>query len=299
MSDEKSNGTINLRGFKTAEKWAVIGVVGNILLTAAKFAAGILGRSSAMVADAVHSASDIFASFFVFISLKIAKIPADKNHPYGHYKAEVISTIIVALLLWIAGLQIVKTSFLIIKRGNLESPGYIALYAAILSIVVKELMYRFTYRVGVKINSPSTMANALDHRSDAFSSIATFIGIGGAKLGFPILDPIAGIIVSLFIFNMGYEILVGAVKQIMDENVDDGKVNKIMEETLSINGVLGTHDIRVRQSGSVYLVDMHIVVENAITIKAAHDIYEKVRDRIYEKIENIGDIRIHVDPKKE
>jgi len=98
---------------------------------------------------------------------------------------------------------------------------------------------------------------------------------------------------------MGYEILVGAVKQIMDENVDDGKVNKIMEETLSINGVLGTHDIRVRQSGSVYLVDMHIVVENAITIKAAHDIYEKVRDRIYEKIENIGDIRIHVDPKKE
>jgi cation diffusion facilitator family transporter len=290
-----SNDNNNQLGIKSAEKWAVIGVVGNLILTVIKFAAGIFGRSSAMVADAIHSASDIFASLFVFISLKIAKKPADESHPYGHHKAEVISTIIVAILLWGAGIQIVRTAIAVASSGNLETPKNIALYAAILSIIVKELMYRFTYRVGVRTNSPSTKANALDHRSDAYSSVATLIGITGAKMGYPILDPIAGIVVSLFIFKIGAEIVFHAVKQIMDANVDNEKIDIIKNISQSVEGVIEAHDVRVRQSGSVYLVDMHIVVESDITIKAAHDISEIARVEIINTLDNISEVMIHLD----
>lgn len=290
MNNEKANH------FKIAEKWAVIGVVGNILLSIVKFGAGILGNSSAMIADAIHSASDIFASFFVYIGLKIAQKPADENHPYGHHKAEVVTTLIVGVMLWIAGYEIVKSAVGIIRTGSFEVPKTIALVAAILSIVVKELMYRFTYRAGVEINSPSTIANAMDHRSDAFSSVATLIGVGGAMLGFSILDPLAGIVVSLFIFKMGYEIICEAVKQIMDENAEDEKLDDVTDLSLGVEGVLATHGVRIRRSGSVYLVDMDIVVESSITIKEAHDICEKVRDTIFTNLEKINEVRVHIDP---
>ncbi len=280
---------------KKVEKWAIIGVSGNLILTIIKFLAGILGRSNAMIADAIHSASDSFASLFVFISLKIAKKPADKNHPYGHYKAEVISTMIVGVMLWIAGYEIIKTSFALVTSEVLEPPKNIALYAALLSIAVKILMYRYTCKAGVQANSPATIANALDHRSDALSSIATFIGISGAKLGFPILDPIAGMVVSVFIFKMGYKIIVNAVKQIMEENIDDEKLDNIRGEALSVEGVRGTHDIRGRQSGAIYMIDMHIEVDRQITIEKAHTISESVRKKILKRIDNIGDITIHID----
>lgn len=285
-------------GFKIAEKWATIGIFGNLFLSVLKFAAGILGNSSAMIADAIHSASDVFASFFVYIGLRIAKKPADENHPYGHHKAEVITTMIVGLMLMIAGYEIIKTALNVIKIGNLEIPKSIALYAAVLSIATKEIMYRYTYAAGVKINSPSTIANAKDHRSDAFSSVATLIGIGGAKLGFPIFDPVAGIIVSLFIFKMGYEIIAEAVKQIMDENVDVDMLIRVADIALNVDGVMETHDIRIRQSGSVYLVDMDIVVESNITIAEAHDICEVVRYKIFDDIDNVNEVRVHIDPLK-
>lgn len=283
-------------GFKKAEKWAVIGVVGNLLLTVLKFYAGIVGRSSAMVADAIHSGSDILASLFVYVGLLVSKKPADDEHPYGHYKAEVITTLIVGVMLWLAGIEIVKTAIKTIQSGEISSPHYIALIAAVISILVKEIMYRLTYRVGLEINSPSTIANALDHRSDAFSSIATFIGIGGALLGFPILDPIAGMVVSLFIFRMGYEIIIEAVKQIMDENVDQEKLAKVKEITHSVCGVVDSHEIRMRRNGSVFMVDMDIVVDNKITIEQAHDICEIVRKKLFECNERIEEVRVHIDP---
>ena len=150
--------------FKTAERWAVIGIVGNIILTAFKAFAGIVGGSSAMVADAMHSASDIAASAVVYISLKIAKKPADEDHPYGHGKAEAISSAIVGLMLVAAGFGIIKTAYGTISSGSTQTPGIVALYAAVISIVSKEAMYRLTYKVGKRINSPSTIANAMDHR---------------------------------------------------------------------------------------------------------------------------------------
>jgi len=284
------------KGFKKAEKWAMIGVVGNALLTLVKFYAGIVGRSSAMVADAIHSASDIVASLFVYVGLLISKKPADDEHPYGHYKAEVITTLIVGTMLWIAGMEIIKTAVNTIRSGELSAPHNIALIAAVLSIIVKWIMYRLTYNVGVELNSPSTIANAMDHRSDAYSSIATLIGIGGAIFGFPILDPIAGIVVSLFIFKMGYDIIVDAVRQIMDENVDKEKLNRVKEVTNAVEGVVDSHGIRMRQYGSVYMIDMDIVVDKAISIEEAHSICEVVREKLFKCNERIEEVRVHIDP---
>jgi cation diffusion facilitator family transporter len=282
--------------FKIAEKWAVIGMVGNILLSILKFAAGILGNSSAMIADAIHSASDIVASFFVYIGIKISKKPADEGHPYGHFKAEVVTTLIVGVMLWMAGVEIIKTAIETIRSGDIQTPGMIALVAAVISIGVKEIMYRFTYKAGKEINSPSTIANAMDHRSDAYSSVATLIGIGAARMGFPIMDPIAGIVVSLFIFRMGYEIVVEAVKQIMDENVGDDMIEEVRTLSANVEGVVDTHDIRIRQSGSVYLIDMDIVVDGNITMKMAHDICDDVRADLQNKMDRIEEVRVHIDP---
>ncbi|MGE5633309.1 MAG: cation diffusion facilitator family transporter [Caulobacteraceae bacterium] len=282
--------------FKTAEKWAIFGVVGNLILTTFKAYAGIVGGSSAMVADAIHSASDIIASAVVYVSLKIAKKPADEEHPFGHGKAEAISTSIVGLMLIAAGIQIIRTAYHSISAGSVQAPGIIALIAAVVSIVVKEGMYRVTYRAGKRINSPSTIANALDHRSDAFSSIATFIGIGGAILGYPVMDPIAGAIVALFILNMGYGIVKDAVNQIMDKSPDKNKVNMIKEAVLNTPGVEDTHDIRVRQSGPFYLVDLDICVDKNISLDKAHEIGDVTRSNVFKAVDKIFEVRVHIDP---
>ncbi len=284
------------KDFHVAEHWAKIGIIGNILLTTVKAAAGIFGNSTAMVADAIHSASDILASAAVFVSLRIAKQPADKSHPYGHGKAEALCTFIVGMLLVLAGLQIFRSGFLSIRRGGIETPGIIALYAAILSITTKEIMYRLTMQVGKRINSPSTMANALDHRSDAFSSIATLIGISGARLGFPVLDPIAGMVVSLFILKMGIDIIKDGTRQIMDSSVSEDWVGDIHTIASSVRGVKDAHWIRTRQSGMHYLVDLDIIVDKDLALADAHAIADQVRDRIMSELDKIYEVRVHVDP---
>jgi cation diffusion facilitator family transporter len=267
------------------------------ILTVFKAFAGIVGGSSAMVADATHSASDIVASAVVYISLKIAKKPADEEHPFGHGKAEAVSTLIVGLMLIAAGIEIIRTAYISISSGSIHAPGIIALYAAALSIVVKEAMYRFTYKVGKRINSPSTIANAMDHRSDAFSSIATFVGIGGAILGYPIMDPLAGATVALFILKMGYDIIIEAVNQIMDKSPKKDKIALIKEAILNTPGVESAHDIRVRQSGPFYLVDLDICVDKNLSLDKAHKIGDVTRNNVYKAIDKILEVRVHIDPQ--
>lgn len=284
------------KDFQTARYWAVVGFAGNFGLTVLKGWAGIVSNSGAMVADAVHSASDIFASLFVYISLKIAQKPADKEHPYGHGRAEVISTLVVVGMLVAAGFEIIRTAITTIRHGCLQAPGNLAVYAAILSIVVNELMYQFTYRAGVKTNSPSTIANAMDNRSDAFSSIAALIGIIGAKLKYPVLDPVAGIVVALFIFKMSYNIVMDAVGQIMDESPGEKKIQEVENLALTVKGVKSLHGIRVRRSGAFFLVDLDIVVDPKITVEMAHDIGESVREIIRVQMDKVSEVRVHIDP---
>lgn len=288
--------TLKDKDFQTARYWAVVCFAGNFGLAVLKGWAGLVSNSSAMVADAVHSASDILASIFVYISLKIAQRPADKEHPYGHGRAEVISTLVVVGMLLAAGVEIIRTAITTIRHGCLHGPGNLAIYAAILSIVVNELMYQFTYRAGVKTNSPSTIANAMDNRSDAFSSIAALIGIIGAKLKYPVLDPVAGIVVALFIFKMSYGIAMDAVGQIMDESVGEAKNQEVKMLALTVNGVKNVHGIRVRRSGACFLVDLDIVVDPKITVQMAHDIGESVREMIRVHMDKVNDVRVHIDP---
>lgn len=282
--------------FKIAENWAIFGAVGNVILTAFKAFAGIAGGSSAMIADAIHSASDIISSAVVFVSLKVAKMPPDDQHPYGHGKAEALSTLIVGLMLLAAGLEIIWSAFSTIKNGEIGTPGTIALIAAIVSILVKESMFRFTYAAGVRTNSPSTIANAYHHRSDAFSSVATLVGVGGAILGFPILDPLAGGIVALFILKMGYDILFSAIHQVMDGSPDQEQECIIKEAILNTPGVESAHSIRVRQSGPFYLVDLAICVDRKLNVDHAHEISEIVQENVLKSMNKIIEVRIHIDP---
>jgi cation diffusion facilitator family transporter len=284
------------KDFQTARFWAVVGFAGNFGLAVIKGWAGIVSNSGAMIADAVHSASDIFASMFIYISLKIAQKPADKEHPYGHGRAEVVSTLVVVGMLVAAGVEIIRAAITTIRDGCLHAPGDLAVYAAIVSIVVNELMFQFMYRAGVKTNSPSTIANAMDNRSDAFSSIAALIGIIGAKLKYPVLDPVAGIVVALFIFKMSYSIAMDAVGQIMDESVGENKIQEVKRLALTVNGVKNVHGIRVRRSGAAFLVDMDIVVDPKITVEMAHDIGEAVREMIRVHMDRVSQVRVHIDP---
>jgi cation diffusion facilitator family transporter len=281
---------------KTTEKWIKIGIFANIALAIVKGWAGLVSNSSAMIADAMNSTSDIVSSVFIFVSLKIAKKPPDKKHPYGHYKVEVIASMVIGLMLGMLAYQVVSTGIRIILRGNYSTPGSTALYVAVLSIIVKEVLYRFTYKAGIESNSPATIANAKDHRSDVLATSATFLGILGARMGYPILDPLAGIIISGFIAKMAFEILMEATGQIMDESADENKIKEIEEIAEGVKGVVNAHDIRMRRSGSVYLIDMDIVVPSYYTIKEAHDVCEVVREKIFEDIDNTKEVIVHIDP---
>jgi len=291
-----ATGCNNAEGFRIAEKYAKIGVVSNVVLTLMKAVAGVLGGSQAMIAEAMHSAADFIATVIVYISLKIAKKPADKNHPFGYGKAEVVSSAVVGVMLIGAGVLVLKTAFDTIMVGAAHKPGMIALYASIISMVVKEFLYRVTYKAAVKINSPSTMANAMDHRSDVFATLATFIGIGGAILGYPIMDPIAGAVVALFILKMGWDIIVDAVNQIMDKSPGDEMVLKLKDIILNTPGVQDAHDIRVRQSGPFYLVSFDICVDCSMNLTDAHRICEEARGNIFNEMDQIYEVRVHIDP---
>jgi len=291
--------TLRDKDFQIARYWALVGFAGNLGLTLLKGWAGIVSNSSAMIADAVHSASDIFASLFVYISLKIAQKPPDKEHPYGHGRAEIISTLVVMGMLAAAGVEIIRTAIATIQHGDLNAPGNAAVYAAILSVLVNELMFQFTYRAGVKTNSPSTIANAMDNRSDAFSSIAALIGIIGAKLKYPVLDPVAGIVVALFIFKMCYGIAMDAVAQIMDESAGEQKIQEVTTLALTVSGVKNVHDVRVRRSGAAFLVDLNILVHPKITVEMAHDIAESVREIIRVHMDKVSQVRVHIDPSSD
>lgn len=287
----------NQSDFKLGERWAVYGVIVNLILTIIKWIAGVVGGSSAIVADALNSAFDVIASIVVFVSLKIAKKPADQNHPYGHGKAEAIATSIVGIMLFAAAIQIMKAGIEAIKVGLIQTPDIICLYVALLTIAIKLIMYKLTYRVGKTINSPSTIANAMDHKSDTYASFATLTGISGALLGFPVLDQIAGVVVSIFILKMGIEILKDGIKQIMDTSTEYEKIEQIKKIVLDTDGVEATHDIRVRQSGSHYIVDLDICVDKNVPLYKAHEIGDIVRSNIHNSVDKIYEVRVHVDPK--
>ena len=279
-----------------------VGVAGNIVLTVFKLLAGIFGHSGAMISDAVHSLSDVFATFIAFLGTQLSKRPADKEHPYGHERVECVASLILGVILFGTGLGIGKSGLDKIISGDFENlaiPGSIALVAAIVSVVTKEAMYWYTRHYAKALNSTAFLADAWHHRSDALSSIGSFIGIGGAMLGFPVMDPLASVIICLFILKVSYDILKDAMKKMLDTSRGTDYDQKIREFVLSQEGVLGVDVVQSRMFGSKVYIDLEIVVDRNKTVGEGHDIAEHVHDMLELNFHDVKHVMVHVNPSKE
>lgn len=271
----------------------------NTMLSLAKLAAGIAASSEAMVSDAVHSASDVFSTFVVIIGIKVAGKKADKEHPYGHERMECVAAILLAAVLAVTGAGIGFSGLRKIVRGSFDSlpvPGVLAMGAAVLSIVVKEWMFWYTRNNAKKINSGALMADAWHHRSDSLSSIGALAGIIGARLGFPVMDPLASVIICLFIFQAAYEIFKDAVDKMVDKACDEETVDQIRTLVKRHQGVMRVDSLQTREFGNKVYVDLEIAADGHLSLNESHKIAEDVHDEIEKAFPQIKHIMIHVNP---
>lgn len=286
---------------KAAMRVSFVSIAANTILSAFKLFAGLFANSGAMVSDAIHSASDVFSTFVVIIGVKLSSKASDKDHPYGHERLECVAAIILATILCATGLGIGYTALKNIFLGNygaLEVPKRLALIAAIISIAVKEAMYWYTRFVAKKIDSGALMADAWHHRSDALSSIGAFIGILGARLGFPIMDSIASLVICIFIGKAAYDIFKDAIDKMVDKACDEDTENLLKDCALSQSGVLSIDLLRTRVFGNKIYVDIEITADGSITLREAHLIAERVHDSIEQNFSKVKHIMVHVNPSK-
>ena len=282
----------------------LVGSVVNIILTVFKIFAGIIGHSTAMVADGLHSLSDLLSDIVVIVFVKISAKGRDKDHDYGHGKFETFATLIISLMLIVVAANLMSGGIgkirLILDGGEVTSPGMIALWAAVASIVMKEILYRYTIIQGKALNSPMMIANAWHHRSDAFSSIGSLLGIAGAIfLGdkFVILDPITGCVISVFIFVMAVKMSVPAIKELLDVSLPDDIEAKIEETAKSIPGVIDLHELKTRREGPGIVMEGHLVLDSEISLKQAHDISKKVEEALRKEFGSETQISLHLEPE--
>lgn len=284
---------------KEALKVSKITIVINVVLSIIKLMAGIIAHSSAMISDAIHSASDVVSTVIVIIGVKLSNKESDKTHPYGHERFECVASIILSTILIITGVGIGITGFEKIISGeykNFVIPGVIALIAAVISIIVKEAMYWYTRSVAKKINSGALMADAWHHRSDSLSSIGSFIGILGARFGYLILDSIASIVIAIFIIKAGAEIFIETIRKMTDEACDEKTANKIYEVINKQTGVMRIDDVKTRKFGNKIYVDVEISADGEKTLTETHEIAEKIHKSIEEEIEFVKHCMVHVNP---
>lgn len=284
---------------KQAMKVSMVSIVGNFILTALKLLAGIVAHSGAMISDAIHSASDVFSTFVVIVGIRISGKESDKDHPYGHERLECVAAIVLATILAATGLGIGYSAAVKIAGGNyanLEIPGMLALLAAVLSIAVKEAMYQYTRVYAKKYDSSALMADAWHHRSDALSSVGALIGIAGARMGFPVLDPIASFVICIFIEKAAYDIFMDAVNKMVDRACDEETEDKIRKCAMGQSGVLGIDLLHTRVFGNKIYVDIEISADAEQSLRDAHGIAERVHDSIEKEFPKVKHIMVHVNP---
>lgn len=282
---------------------AIVGIVVNIILAIVKGIAGVIANSRALIADALHSASDIVSSIAVLIGIRAAQKPPDSEHPYGHGKAENIAALIVAIILIIVGFEIMLDSIRAIWENNLDKTGILSLYVIIFSIIAKELLYQYKYRLGIKINSPALVADAWHHRSDAFSSVIALIGIGLAIIGnemnlsyFQLFDPIAGALIAIIIMWMGFKVAKDAVSVTLETVLSKEETEPYVHTTFGIDGVKRIDGLYARTHGSYVIIDIKISVNPTITVDEGHDIAVKVREKLLDIHDDVQDVHVHVNP---
>lgn len=282
-----------------ANRVSFITIVGNVLLSIIKLLAGIIAHSNAMISDAIHSASDVFSTIIVIIGIKLSARKPDKEHPYGHERMECVAAIVLSIVLFITGLGIGSTAVKNITSGSyntLQIPGILALAAAILSIVCKEGMYWYTRYNARKIDSSALMADAWHHRSDAFSSIGALVGIAGARLGFPVMDSVASLVIFVFIIKAAYDIFKDAIDKMVDHSCDDRTEREIRDCVMGNKDVLGIDLLQTRIFGNKIYVDVEIRANASYTLKEAHEIAESVHNDIEKNFPKVKHIMVHVNP---
>ena len=292
----------NMTDQQIAMRVSAISIAANVVLSAFKLFAGIAAHSGAMVSDAVHSASDVFSTVIVIIGFRISGKASDEKHPYGHERMECVASILLAVVLCATGAGIGLGGIENISRGSytqLEVPGMLAMAAAVISIIVKEAMYWYTRYAARKINSTSLMADAWHHRSDALSSVGSLIGILGARLGFPVMDPLASVVICVFIIKASVDIFKDAVEKMTDESCDSQIVSGMRELVSSQDGVLGLDELKTRMFGSRIYVDIEISAYGGQTLDEAHRIAERVHDAVEGGYPRVKHCMVHVNPISE
>ncbi|MCL2013495.1 MAG: cation diffusion facilitator family transporter [Oscillospiraceae bacterium] len=287
------------RNEQIAMRVSVHTIIVNVALTIIKLFAGIFGRSSAMVSDAMHSLSDVFSTIIVIIGIKLSNQEPDKKHPYGHERFECVATIVLSLILFFTGLGIGWVSVEKIIYGNHEElaiPNIFALLTAVLSIAVKEGMYWYTRFAAKKIDSGALLADAWHHRSDAFSSIGSFAGILGAQLGFPILDSVASMAICLLILKVSFDIFKDSIGKMTDSAADSEIENQILDVITAQESVIKTDLLLTRMFGSKIYVEVEIGVDGTKSLEEAHDIAQRVHDAIETKFCKVKHCTVHVNP---
>lgn len=286
-----------------AKRVTIVGFFVNLILTIAKLIAGISGKSAAMVADAVHSLSDFATDIVVIAFVNISDKESDNDHRYGHGKFETFATLIISLALFAVGLGIlingIESVVSYIRGEQLEKPGMIALWAAVVSIVSKELLYRYTIVVGKRINNQAVIANGWHHRSDAFSSVGTALGISGAIFlgeSWRILDPIAGVVVSFFILKVSIDLGLPSIKELLEASLPEEIVKDIEETIVSHPEVKRFHHLKTRKIGNAFAIDVHIKLDKDISFVASHDIATDIERAFREKYGMQTHISIHTEP---
>lgn len=281
----------------------IFGGIVNVVLLIFKFAAGILGHSAAMIADAVHSFSDFATDVIVLVSVKMGSAPSDKEHPYGHGKFETLATTVTGIILFVVAGGIlyhgIEKVMSFLHGETLESPGLIAFWAAVVSIVLKEFTFQVTVRAGRKWESQAVQANAWHHRSDALSSIGTALGIGGAVLlgeKWSVLDPVASIIVSVFIFRAALPLVKDGLSELLEHSLPDEINEEILSIASSFPDVSAPHGLRTRRVGNSYVIEMHILMDGNMTLFASHECATAIEDALRKRFGPATHVTVHVEP---
>lgn len=280
-------------------KLSVVGILGNVLLAAFKLFAGIYGRSSAMVSDAIHSLSDVFATLIAYIGVLMSKQTEDEEHPYGHERFECVASLILGLILAGTGAGIGYSGVvnLFAAREALEIPSMLPLIAAVVSIVVKEAMFWYTMYYAKRLDSSAFKADAWHHRTDAISSVGAFIGIGLAKLGFPVMDPVASLIICALILKVAFDIIRDAISKMLDTSGGSAFESRVRSFVGAQPGVKNVDLLRTRQFGNKIYIDLEISVERDISLVEAHEIAESVHSSVEKEFPAVKHIMIHVNPE--
>lgn len=297
---EKKN--VELEFERVAKRVAFITILQNALLSVFKLIAGVVAHSNAMISDAIHSASDVFSTIIVLIGVKLASKESDKEHPYGHERLECVAAIVLAMVLLVTGIEIGKQAVKDIVAGSystLQVPGTLALVAAIVSIVVKEIMYWYTRYNAKIIDSSALMADAWHHRSDALSSVGALIGIGGAMLGYPVMDSIASLVIFVFIAKAAYDIFKDAVDKMVDHSCDEKTEDALRKCVLAHSEVKDIDLLQTRIFGNKIYVDVEIQVDGTYMLQESHRIAEEVHESIEKNFPKVKHIMVHVNPTKE